>query len=121
MRVFESRGREKSVEFANWSYHCKKVHADIVPHTRGGNDGNDDAVQPGQRAAGVGDVVSKEPEPKKRYVQRKNLGTQKAKEAKSKVSPKKKPKPCKLLANAERSYFSKLAQYIGVGTLALSL
>ena len=55
----------------------------MVPHTRGSNDGNDDAVQPGQRAAGVGDVVSKEPEPKKRYVQRKNLGTRNAKGAKA--------------------------------------
>ena len=55
----------------------------MVPHTRGSNDGNDDAVQPGQRAAGVGDVVSKEPEPKKRYVQRKNLGTQGIKGAKA--------------------------------------
>ena len=79
----------------------------LVPHTHDGNDGNDDAVQPGQRAAGVGDVVSKEPEPKKRYVQRKNLGTQGNKGAKandssdgkvappqkSKVAPKKKSQP----------------------------
>ena len=76
-------------------------------HTHDGNDGNDDAVQPGQRAAGVGDVVSNEKEPKKRYGQRKNHGTQKAKGAKandssdgkvaskkkSKVAPKKKSQP----------------------------
>ena len=46
---------------------------DRVPSTRGGNDGNDDAVQPGQRAAGVGDVVSDEREPANRYVQRKTI------------------------------------------------
>ena len=98
---------QKPIPYANWSYHCKKHHADQVPHTHDGNDGNDDAVQPGQRAAGVGDVVSKEPEPKKRYVQRKNLGTQGNKGAKandssdgkvappkkSKVAPKKKSQP----------------------------
>ena len=72
------------------SFICKKDHAD--------HDGNDDAVQPGQRAAGVGDVVPKEPESKKSYVQRKNLGTPCTKGAKAndssdgKVAPKKKSK-----------------------------
>ena len=79
----------------------------MVPYTRGSNDGNDDAVQPGQRAAGVGDVVSKEPESKKRNGQRKDLGTRGIKGAKandssdgkiappqkSKVAPKKKSQP----------------------------
>ena len=77
------------------------------PDSTGGNDGNDDAVQPGQRAAGVGDVVSKEPESKERNGQEKNSGTRSIKGAKangssdgkvaptkkSKVAPKKKSQP----------------------------
>ena len=98
---------QKPISYANWSSHCKKEHADRVPSTRDGNDGNDDAVQPGQRAAGVGDVVSEEREPENRYVQRKNLGTRSAKGAKandssdgkiappkkSRVAPKRKSQP----------------------------
>ena len=98
---------QKHISYANWSVHCKKEHADRVPNACDGNDGNDDAVQPGQRAAGVGNAVSKEPEPKKSYVQRKNLGTPCTKGAKandssdgkvaskkkSKVAPKKKSQP----------------------------
>ena len=75
--------------------------------SRGATDGNDDAVQPGQRAAGVGDVVSKEPESKERNGQEKNSGTRSIKGAKangssdgkvappkkSKVAPKKKSQP----------------------------
>ena len=98
---------QKPIPYANWSVYCKKDHADRVPHTGDVNDGNDSAVQPGQCVPGVGEVVSKEPESKKRYVQRKNLGTQKgqvanandsssgktAPEKKSKVAPKKKSQP----------------------------
>ena len=97
---------QKQVSYAKWSFHCEKDHADRVPPTDNGNDGNDDAVQPGQRAAGSGDVVSKEPESKNRC-QRKNLGTRNAKGAKandssdgkiapppkSKVASKKKSQP----------------------------
>ena len=59
--------------------------------------GNNDAVQPGQRAAGLGDILPKEPEPKNRD-QRKNLGTRNAKGARandsshSKIAPPKNPK-----------------------------
>ena len=98
---------QKQISYANWSSHCRKEHADRIPSTRAGNDGNDDAVQPGQRAAGGGDAVSKEREPKDSYVQRKNLGTRSAKGAKatdssvgkitppkkSRVAPKKKSQP----------------------------
>ena len=69
-----------------------------------GNDGNDDAVQPGQRAGGVGDVPE---EPRKGYARRKNHGTHDAKAAdsstgkvapkKSKVAPPKKSQPEQLL------------------------
>ena len=81
---------QKPIPYANWSYHCKKHHADIVPQTQDSSDGNDDAVQPGQRAVGVGDG-SKEPK-RRGYVQRKNHGTHDAKAADSsngKVAPKK--------------------------------
>ena len=74
---------QKPIPYANWSVHCKKDHADRVPHTGDVNDGNDSAVQSGQCVPGVGEVVSKEPESKKRYVQRKNLGTRNAKGAKA--------------------------------------
>ena len=88
---------QKQVSYANWSFHCKKDHADRVPPTDSGNDGNDDAIQPGQRAAGLGDTVSKEPESKDRC-QRKNLGTRNAQGAKAndssngKIAPSKKTK-----------------------------
>ena len=89
---------QKQIPYVNWSHHCKKDHADRVPHTGDVNDGNDSAVQPGQCAPGVGEVVSKEPESKKRYVQRKNLGTQKGQVANAndsssgKTTPEKNPK-----------------------------
>ena len=84
---------QKQVPYASWSAHCRDNHKDKVPKERndhGANDGNDDAVQPGQRAVGVGDG-SKEPK-RRGYVQRKNHGTHDAKAADSsngKVAPKK--------------------------------
>ena len=63
---------------------------------------DDDADQLGQRAAGVGDVVSTQKAPKPRYGQKKaepkpaaskrGHGTQHAKQAKTKVAPPKKTK-----------------------------
>ena len=99
---------QKQVPYANWSSHCKKDHTEKVDNERdgsGANDGNDDTVQPGQRAVGVGDVPK---EPKRGYVQRKNHGTHDAKAAdssngkvapppKSKVAPPKKSQPGQLL------------------------
>ena len=71
-----------------------------------GNGGNDNAALPGQPAAGVGDAVSQETEPKERYGQRENKGTRiagaktndssngtVASEKKSKVASKKKSNP----------------------------
>ena len=100
-----SNACQKQIHYANWSQNCTTHHADREPNNHGsnantdgngGNDGSDDAVQSGQRAAGVGDVVSEEREPKNRYVQRKNLGTRSAKGAKAndssvgKIAPPKK-------------------------------
>ena len=94
---------QKQVPYTNWSSHCKKDHADKVLNNRDANDANDmngDAIQPGQRAAGDGDVSK---EPRKGYGQRKNDGTHDAKAVdssngkaafkKSKVAPKKKSQP----------------------------
>ena len=87
---------QKQISYANWALHCKKEHADKLLNNRDGNGGNE------------GDnSVSNEKEPKRRYGQKRNNGTQSASGAnandssngevapkkKSKVAPKKKSQP----------------------------
>jgi hypothetical protein len=101
---------KKDYSYSGWGQHIEKSHANRLPNNRDatgtdakdGDDPDDDADQLGQRAAGVGDVVSTQKAPKPRYGQKKaepkpaaskrGHGTQHAKQAKTKVAPPKKTK-----------------------------